>query len=48
MKKGKTFDMKALCLILAYMFRLDEVDESVKVDLEYILSKAPFHLDQML
>jgi len=42
MKKGKNFDMKALVLLLGYMFRVDDIDESVKDDLAFILSKAPF------
>lgn len=40
--------MKAICLIYAYLMRLEDLNESVQKDLEYILSKAPYHIDLMI
>lgn len=47
-KKGKQYDIKALCLIFAYLMRLPELNESVQKDLEYILQKAPFYIEMMI
>ena len=47
-KKGRQYDMKALCLILAYLMRLPELNESTRKDLEIILQKAPFYIEMMI
>ena len=36
--------MKSLIIILAYMLRL-EGSEDLKEDIDFILSKAPYHID---
>lgn len=41
-------DMKALCLIIGYMLRMTDLDESVQEDLEFILSKTPYLIEQMI
>ena len=41
-------NIKALCLILAYMLRMNELDETNKEDLEFILSKTPYLIEQMI
>lgn len=41
-------DMKALCLIIGYMLRMDDLNESVQEDLEFILSKTPYLIEQMI
>ena len=41
-------DMKALCLILAYLMRLNEIDEFFSSDIEIILAKAPFLITLMI
>lgn len=38
-------NLKALCLTLAYMLRMNELDESVQEDVNYILSKAPYLME---
>jgi hypothetical protein len=40
--------MPSLCIILGYMLRMQELDQSLQEDLEIILSKAPFLVDMML
>jgi len=40
--------MKTACLIFAYLMRLEELNESVQHELEYILLKAPFHIEMMI
>jgi hypothetical protein len=47
-KMGDQMSMHALCLILAYMLRMNELDESTQENLDYILSKAPYLLEQMV
>jgi hypothetical protein len=45
---GKTpTNLKSLCVIIAYMLRMSEI-EGLQVDLDYILSKAPYLMEQML
>jgi hypothetical protein len=39
-------NLKALCITLAYMLRMDEIENEVlKADLQYILSKAPYLME---
>jgi len=38
-------NLKALCLILAYMLRMNEIDENLQEDLNHILSKAPYLME---
>lgn len=40
--------MKALVLILGYLLRSPEINESVKEDHEFILGKAPYHIELMI
>jgi hypothetical protein len=40
--------MKALVILLGYLVENEELDDSVKSDLEDILKLAPYHLEQML
>jgi hypothetical protein len=40
--------MPSLCIILAYMLRMDELDASLQEDLEIILSKSTYLIDMML
>lgn len=40
-------NLKSLCVIIAYMLRMSEL-EHLKGDLEFILSKAPYIMEQML
>ena len=44
-KQGELMNMQALCIILAYMLRMDELNDTVQEDLDYILSKAPYLLE---
>jgi hypothetical protein len=44
-KRGQQVEMKALIIILGYLIDYDELDDSVKEDLESILKLAPFHLE---
>lgn len=37
-----------LCIILAYMLRMNELNESLQEDLEYILSKSTYLIEMML
>lgn len=39
--------MKALVLILGYLFRVNDINDSVKEDVEFILGKAPYHIELM-
>lgn len=41
-------DMKALCIVLAYLMRLDEIDKHFDKDLEFILGKAPYLITMMI
>jgi hypothetical protein len=48
-KRGRQMDMKSLCIILAYMMRLSELDAKIfEKDLEFILGKAPFLIQLMI
>lgn len=47
-KMGEQMSMQALCIILAYMLRMNELNESTEEDLEYILSKTPYLMEQMI
>lgn len=47
-RMAEMLNMQALCIILAYMLRMNELNESVQEDLEYILSKAPYMIEQMV
>lgn len=47
-KKGRQYDMKALCLIFGYLMRIDEMTETLQPALEEILSKAPYHVELMI
>lgn len=39
-------NLKALCLTLAYMLRMNEIDEeAIQEELNYILSKAPYLME---
>jgi hypothetical protein len=41
--------MPTLCIILAYMLRMNELDDgSLQQDLEFILSKATYLIETML
>jgi hypothetical protein len=44
-KMAEILNMQALCVILAYMLRMDELNESLKEDVEYILGKAPYLIE---
>jgi hypothetical protein len=46
-KRAGQMDMKALCLILAYLMRLDEIDKHFDEDIEFILGKAPYLISMM-
>ena len=46
---GKTpTNLKSLCIIIAYMLRMNEIEENMQEDLQFILSKAPYIMEQML
>jgi len=46
---GKTpGNLKSLCVIIAYMLRMSEIEQGLLEDLEYILGKAPYLMEQML
>lgn len=48
-KRGRQMDMKALCVILAYLMRLEELDHpSFVPDIEFILGKAPYLITMMI
>lgn len=47
-KLAEFLNMPSLCIILAYMLRMDELDQSLQEDLEYILSKSTYLIDMML
>ena len=47
-KMAEPVNMQALCIILAYMLRMNELNEHLQEDLEYILSKAPYMVEQMI
>lgn len=44
----KLLNMPSLCIILAYMLRMNELNEHLQEDLEFILSKATFLIEMML
>lgn len=41
-------NLKALCLTLAYMLRMNELNDLDPADIEHILSKSPYLMEQML
>ena len=47
-KIGEVLNMPSLNIILAYMLRMDELDDSLQEDLKYILSKSTYLIDFML
>lgn len=47
-KMAEMLNMQGLCIILAYMLRMNELNESLQEDLEFILSKAPYMVEQMI
>lgn len=44
----KLLNMPSLCIVLAYMLRMNELNEQLEADLELILSKATFLIEMML
>ncbi len=44
----KLLNMPSLCIVLAYMLRMNEMNEHLEADLEFILSKATFLIEMML
>ena len=47
-KLADFLNMPSLCIVLAYMLRMDELDATMQEDLEYILSKSTYLIDMML
>jgi hypothetical protein len=47
-KLGEVLNMPSLNIILAYMLRMDELDDSLQEDLKFILSKSTYLIDFML
>lgn len=47
-KMGEQMSMHALCLILAYMLRMNELNEDTQENLDYILSKVPYQMEQLI
>ena len=48
-KLGEVLNMPTLCILLAYMLRMNELeDASLQQDLEFILSKATYLIETML
>lgn len=46
---GKTpTNLKSLAIIIAYMLRMNEIEENMQEDLQFILSKAPYIMEQMI
>ena len=45
---AQRLNYNALCIILAYMLRMNELNEHLQEDLEYILSKATYLIEMML
>jgi Sec63 Brl domain len=45
---SEVLNMPSLCIILAYMLRMNELDDSLAADLELILSKSTFLIEMML
>lgn len=41
-------NMPSLCIILAYMLRMNELNEHLQEDLEVILGKATYLIEMML
>jgi hypothetical protein len=39
---------KAFLLLVGYMMRLSEMDDSVKAELDEILAKAPYYVELMI
>lgn len=44
----EVLSMPAICIILAYMLRMNELNEYLQEDLETILSKSTFLVDMMI
>jgi hypothetical protein len=47
-KVAEIMNGPTLCIILAYMLRMNELNESLQEDLEYILSKSTYLIEMML
>lgn len=47
-KLAEILNMPSLCLILGYMLRMNEIDDSVREELEFILSKSTYLIEMML
>ena len=48
-KRGRQMDMKALCIILAYLMRLDDINnKAFGEDIDFILGKAPYLITMMI
>ena len=45
---AEILNMQTLCIIYAYMLRMNECNETIKEDLDYILSKSPYMVEQMI
>lgn len=44
----EVLNMPVMCIILAYMLRMNELNEYLQEDLETILSKSTFLIDMMI
>lgn len=44
----EVLNMPAMCIILAYMLRMNELNEYLQEDLETMLSKSTFLIDMMI
>lgn len=47
-KLAEILNQPTLCIILGYMLRMSELDESLREDLEIILSKATYMIEMMI
>jgi Sec63 Brl domain len=47
-KMNEILNLPTLYIVLAYMLRMNELNESLQEDLTYILSKATYLIDMML
>lgn len=47
-KLAELLNMPSLCIILAYMLRMNELNEHLQEDLDFILSKATYLVEMML
>jgi len=45
---NELLNMPSICIILAYMLRMNELNEYLQEDLQLILSKATFLVEMML